>query len=77
MSHGNAIGARESVAEIRRAVRTSSDARHGAGPRTVLRFGTLAVVLKTGPGAIALAARANDMVKRRALSCERHVTCSG
>jgi hypothetical protein len=34
----------------------------------VLRFATLAVVLTTGPGAMALAARANDMVQRRALS---------
>ena len=43
----------------------------------MLRFGTLAVVLKMRPGAMALAARPNDMVQRRALSCERHVTCRG
>jgi len=64
VSHGNAIGWQESDARVR----TSSDARHGAGPRAVLRFATLAVVLTTGPGAMALAARANDMVQRRALS---------
>jgi len=66
VSHGNAIGARWQESDAR--VRTSSEARHGAGPRAVLRFATLAVVLTTGPGAMALAARANDMVQRRALS---------